>query len=129
MSIGLLGGKGLESNEIDEIRESLEKESDPLDLMDRTSRLLSIHSDCIGIVLSPRISTVVMKHIEFVRLTGSRVLVILVSKGGLVQHKSIKLGRDVISDRSRSGLAGTFVENFAGKTLSEIRDRAHSANV
>lgn len=116
----LLGSSEFSVAELDQIRTSLEEETDPSDLMSKTSQLLSLHTNSIGFVLSPPISTVVMKHIEFVRLSNNRVMVILVSEGGLVQHKLIQI-RDKLSQSALDQAGRYLIEHFSGMNLTSIR--------
>ncbi len=118
----LLGSSGLSVAELDQIRTSLEEETDPADLMSKTSQLLSVYTNSIGFVLSPPISTVVMKHIEFFRLSNERVLVLLVGEGGLVQHKLIQV-KDKLSQSALNQAGRYLVEHFAGMNLKTIRSK------
>jgi heat-inducible transcriptional repressor len=116
----LMGRGGLDPDEIGEIRRNLEAETDPEELMERTSRLLAAYSDNIGIVLAPPISRAIMKHIEFVRLSGRRILVILVSRSGLIQHRLVAAEEDYT--QAELDQAGRYlVEHFAGRTLLQVR--------
>ena len=58
-------------------------------LMARTSQILSRVSKNVGIVVSPPISRVVLKHIHFTKLTDKRILIILVSRSGIVQNRIV----------------------------------------
>jgi heat-inducible transcriptional repressor len=118
----LLGNAGLSVPELDQIRTSLEEETDPADLMSKTSQLLSIHTNSIGFVLSPPISSIVMKHIEFVRLSNQRVLVLLVGEGGMVQHKMVQI-KDKLSQSALDQAGRYLVEHFSGMNLISIRSK------
>ncbi len=117
----LLETRKLSKKEVNRIKGSLEQETDPADLMTKTSQILSTFSDNVGFVLAPPISLAVLKHIEFVKISRERVLVILVTGAGLVQHRIIQLDEDVAqSDLDQAGrYLGT---HFKGKNLFEIRD-------
>lgn len=116
----LMGRAGLDPEEAGAIRRHLEAETDPEDLMNRTCGVLSSYSDNIGIVLAPPISRAVMRHIEFVRWTDQRILVILVSSSGLVQHRLIPT--EETYSQSELDQAGRYlVEHFSGRTLTEVR--------
>jgi len=116
----LLSSRSLSAKEIGEIKKSLEAESDLSDLMSKTSQLLSTYSDSIGIVLSPPISQVVMNHIEFIKFSDGRILVVLVGSAGLVQHRLVKVKEKLTqSDLDQAGRY--LVENFKGSNLMEIR--------
>jgi len=90
-------------------------------LMSRTSFLLSEISKNIGIVIGPPLATTQLKHIEFLDLGDGKILVIFVSKSGLLQRKVVRL-RDPYQ-QSELDRAGRFlVERFSGRTLTEIRN-------
>jgi len=93
----------------------------PEELMSRTSFVLSDISKNVGIVIAPPLATTQLKHIEFLDLGDGKILVIFVSKSGLLQRKLIR-----VHDRypqSELDRAGRFlVERFYDKTLTEIRN-------
>lgn len=117
----LLENRMLPVKELERIRQILEKETDPGELMNKTSQILSAVSNNIGFVLSPPINLAVMRHIEFVQISDHRILVILVTQGGLVQHKLIQTD-DKFTQKDLHEAARYLVENFEGRTLNEIRE-------
>ncbi|MFQ5928257.1 MAG: heat-inducible transcriptional repressor HrcA [Acidobacteriota bacterium] len=117
----LLETKRLASQEVDRIKRSLEQETDPGELMSKTSQILSALSSNVGFVLAPPISLAAMKHIEFFRISRQRILVILVTGTGLVQHRLIHLDQDLT--QGELDQAGRYlVTHFEDKALLEIRD-------
>ncbi len=113
--------QSLPDEDVDRIRQSLGEESDPDTLMNKASQLLSALSNNVGFVLAPPLSMTVMRHIEFVKIAGRRVLVILVAKTGLVQHRILRL-EDELPQSELDQASRYLVHNFEGKSLSEIRD-------
>lgn len=97
-------------------------ESDtPEELMSRTSFLLSEISKNIGIVIAPPIATTQLKHIEFLDLGEGKILVIFVSRSGLLQRKVIRLNERY--EQKELDRAGRFlVERFSNRTLTQIRN-------
>jgi heat-inducible transcriptional repressor len=93
----------------------------PEELMSRTSFVLSDISKNIGIVIAPPLATTQLKHIEFLDLGDGKILVIFVSKSGLLQRRVIR-----VTDRypqNELDSAGRFlVERFSERTLTEIRN-------
>ncbi|HND22281.1 MAG TPA: heat-inducible transcriptional repressor HrcA, partial [Acidobacteriota bacterium] len=67
-------------------------------LLERTSHLLSQISHHVGIVLSPRFSQDIIQHIEFIRLSEGRILVIVVSRTGIVHDCVVRLDEDLSQD-------------------------------
>ena len=99
-----------------------EAPSDADGLVAVTSHLLSELSQQVGIVVCPAIGETVLRAIEFVPLTGSRVLVVIVSESGFVDNKVIDTDKPLPREelvRSSNYLT----ESFAGLTLRQIRDR------
>lgn len=89
-------------------------------LMARASHLLSHFSDSVGIVISPSIAHDVIKHIDFVRLSDGRILVITVSRAGLVQDRLVRIDEDLTQDELNR-TANYVNANFSGLSLSAIR--------
>ena len=83
--------------------------------MARTSQVLSRVSKNVGIVISPPISRVALQHIQFIKLTDNRILVILVSRSGIVQNRMILYGED-ISQTDLDQAARYIVEHFKDRT-------------
>ncbi len=92
------------------------------ELMKETSVFLSQLSNQAGIVLIPNLKKTVFKRIEFIHLTGSRVLVIFVAESGLVHKKTIELDRP-ISQNTLEKISNLVTEQMAGLTLQEIRKK------
>ena len=85
------------------------------------AQLLSNLSQFVGVVVAPR-RTSVFRHMEFLRLSERRLLVIIVSPDGDVQNRVIFTE----SDYSQSQLveAANFLNaNFAGMTIDQVRER------
>lgn len=114
-------GRHLSDRNVDRIRHALAEETDPDALLNKTSRLLSALSNNVGFVLTPPISMAVMKHIEFVKISPRRILVILVSQTGLVQHRLIRV-KEEFSQADLDQAGSYLVQHYAGRTLAHVRD-------
>ena len=102
------------------ISRMLAERTTPEDVMLCASYLLSTISKNVGIVIAPPMASTLLKHIEFLDLGDGKLLVILVSKSGLLQRKLIRVTDHYT--REELDKAGKYlVEKFAGKTLTEIR--------
>ncbi|HEX3128725.1 MAG TPA: heat-inducible transcriptional repressor HrcA [Thermoanaerobaculia bacterium] len=91
-------------------------------LMEVTSHLLSELTNQVGVVVTPTWGDTVLKAVDFVPLSGRKVLCVVVSTTGFVENKVIETDEPV----PREELVRTsnyLTENFAGQTLREIRDR------
>jgi heat-inducible transcriptional repressor len=89
-------------------------------LMARASHLLSRISHHVGIVISPNVTTDVIKHIDFVRVSDGRILVITVTRSGIVQDRLVRIDEDLTQDELNH--TSNYVNaNFTGRSLSDIR--------
>lgn len=89
-------------------------------LMERTSQLLSVLSNNVGIVVSPSLANDRLQHIEFVNLSEGRILVVLVSSPNIVHNRIIRL--NVSFTRNDLERCANYLNaEHAGKSLSEIR--------
>lgn len=89
-------------------------------LVKKTSKILSLVSKHVGLVLAPRFSSLVLKQLEFIRLTDRLVLAILISQSGVVQNRIIESDRSFVQedlDRFNRYL-NDFLE---GLTMGEIK--------
>jgi heat-inducible transcriptional repressor len=92
------------------------------DLFREISRILSSSSHYLGIVWTPRMSLVVLQHIEFVKLRRHLVLTILVSTTGLVHNRMIEVEKD-FSQSELNHLADYLNSFLAGLTLYQVREK------
>ncbi|MBZ0112446.1 MAG: heat-inducible transcriptional repressor HrcA [Thermoanaerobaculia bacterium] len=90
--------------------------------MNATSQLLSKLSQQVGLVLIPALGETVLKAIDFVPLTGSKVLCVVVSSTGFVDSKVVALEAEVTPEELIRA-ANYLNENFAGLSIRQIRDR------
>ena len=91
-------------------------------LMEATSQLLSELSRQVGIVVTPAMGDTVLRAIDFVPLSGRKVLCVVVSTSGFVDNKVVEVVEPV--PRETLVQITNFVnDNFAGMTLLAIRDK------
>lgn len=98
------------------------------DLLRETSRTLSSLSNYTGIVIAPRFTSGVFRHIEFIKLSPGRLLAILVSCNGAVQNRIIETDQEYFpEDLVRMGnylnsiLEGLTIDQVHEKVLSEMQ--------
>lgn len=118
----LLKRRDLSLRDRDIIDRDLRLDDSAEHLMARTSQVLSRISQNVGIVVSPPISRVALKHVHFIKLADNRILVILVSGSGIVQNRIIHFGEE-ISQTELDQAARYIVEHFKDRTLFEIRNQ------
>lgn len=112
---------GLSKSDQRYVTRMLAESDTPEDVMSRASFLLSTISKNVGIVIAPPMAATVLKHIEFLDLGDGKLLVILVSKSGLLQRKVIRVAEPFTQEELDK--AGKYlVEKFAGKSLTQIRN-------
>lgn len=117
---GLLEVRPLPPAARQQIEKVLLAEENPEQLLSRASYLLSSLTGELGFVLAPQVSSINLRHIEFIRLNRQKILVIIVSTSGLVQHRVIKVDEDMTQgELDRAGRL--LVERFSGRSLLAIR--------
>jgi heat-inducible transcriptional repressor len=93
----------------------------PQKVITNAAQLLSNLSQFVGVVMAPRRSSV-FRHIEFMRLSEKRILVIIVAPDGDVQNRVIFTE----SDYTQSQLieASNFITlHYAGLTIEQVREK------
>jgi len=92
------------------------------EVLKQTSRTLSSISHYMGIVVAPRFTANVFRHIEFLKLGGKRLLAILVSQNGTVQNKIIETDEELhLADLVR--MANYLNELLGGLTIAQVKNR------
>jgi heat-inducible transcriptional repressor len=94
---------------------------DPQALALSVSTLLSAVTSLAGIVTVPRRAQTALRQIEFLPLSGQRVLAILVVNDREVQNKILDVQRDFDADELRRA-SNYLNECFGGRSLPEVRD-------
>jgi len=89
--------------------------------LEQASAILSGLSHCAGLVVTPRANPR-LRHIEFVRLSPERALVILVGEDGTVENRAMKVSPQM-SAAALERAANYLNAHFSGLTLSAIRER------
>jgi heat-inducible transcriptional repressor len=113
--------ESLSFHEKKSIRDSIFIYSGDLDsVVGQTLKILSNYSQSIGIVLYPKISKSVFRHIKFVKLIHPKLLVILVSLSGNVINKVIEI-EDDLSQEELDKISNYLIEKFEGMPLISIK--------
>jgi heat-inducible transcriptional repressor len=90
------------------------------DVMESASRLLSQLTGNVGFAVAPDAGRTRVRHIEFVLLPFPRVLVVLVSRNGLVTHRIVELNENVSQDQLQT-YANYINAHFVGMDFRSIR--------
>ncbi|MGH9728929.1 MAG: heat-inducible transcriptional repressor HrcA [Candidatus Acidiferrales bacterium] len=72
------------------IRRELDAATTPEGVMERASNVLAAVSRGLGIIVSPPLSRTLVEHMRFLLLPDGRVLVVLVTSGGITRDKCIR---------------------------------------
>ena len=95
----------------------------PQQVIANAAQLLSNLSHFVGVVMAPRRSSV-FKHIEFLRLSERRLLLIIVAPDGDVQNRVLFTDTDYTASELQE--ASNYLNaNFSGMAIEQVRARLH----
>jgi heat-inducible transcriptional repressor len=115
----LLVVKPLEEGEIDELQGHFQADR-PQILVSAAAQMLSQLTHFAGVVATPRRREASFRHIEFLRLSDRRVLLILVTPEGDVQNKILHVDRAYTQPQLLEA-SNFFNQHYAGQPLHTIR--------
>ncbi len=118
----LLETRPLDEQELDQLQRDLPTGATTPDLLGSASALLSEMTRFVGVVSVPRRDEFPFRHIDFVQLDGSRVLVILVFTDGQVQNRVVATQRTYAPGELEQA-ANYLNAHFGGMRLDDIRER------
>ena len=93
----------------------------PQRVIANAAQLLSNLSSFVGVITAPRKASV-FHHIEFMRLSEKRVLVILVAPDGDVQNRVIFTAQDYTQSQLIEA-SNYLTAHYAGRTIEDVRER------
>jgi len=99
--------------------EAIEAASGERDVMRQTGRLLSELTGTAAVVVSPRVESLSLKHLRFIRTNPDELLAVLVMSNGTVQNRFLQ-GRASEADLTR--IHNVMDDVTEGRTLGELRD-------
>jgi heat-inducible transcriptional repressor len=115
----LLVVRQLESNDLHQL-EGLHPDN-PQRVIQSASQLLSQLTQFAGVVMTPR-RTLTFRHVEFLKLSEKRILLIVVTPAGDVQNSILFTERDYTPSELIE--AANFInQNYAGQSFEELRSR------
>ena len=94
----------------------------PSQVLANASQILSRLSRNIGFVLAPDIAHSAFMHVDLVRLGHPRILVVMVSRAGMVTHRVIEISEPMTQDELQT-CANYLNSHFTGMHLLAIRAR------
>lgn len=104
-------------------RELRESASDLDDLMDRTSQALARFTDCMTLLVPPRILSVDIRLVNLLLLTPQRLLTVIVTEDGQVFDRQMDLPRDYSQDeigKTQEALNNILVGTSLSSTSGEL---------
>ncbi|MEM9314411.1 MAG: heat-inducible transcriptional repressor HrcA [Pseudomonadota bacterium] len=110
-----------QAQDLSALRDQLNPDRDTRDLVQTASTLLSSITSQAGLVTVPRPAQQPLRQVEFLPLSGDRVLVILVLNQREVQNRIIHTRR-VFSEEELRESAREINQRFAGRELGDVRD-------
>ena len=103
------------------IAKQLKSEHSILELMEKTSGMLSDITKLAGVVMLPRLEQHILKQVEFITLSDNRVLVILILNDGEIQNKIIHTARKY-SHSELQECSNYLNSMYSGKDFSVVRE-------
>lgn len=116
----LLTVKPLESKDLTRLHQGLSVSEDSSDMIGVASRLLSELTQMAGVVTLPKRDLVCLRHIEFLSLSHTRVLVIFVTNEQEVHNKIIHTSK-VFSPAELQQAANYLNSIYSGRSLDAVR--------
>jgi len=92
------------------------------ELLREAGKILSSISHYTGIVMAPRFNATVFRHIEFIRLSQGRLLVVFVTEAGLVQNKIIETAEE-LSPAELEQMSNYLNRTLTGMTIQQVKAR------
>lgn len=92
------------------------------EILQEAGKVLSSISHYTGLVLAPRFTSTVFRHIEFIRLSQGRILVVFVSQSGIVQNKIIET-EDSLSPAELEQMTNYLNRTLSGLSIPEVKAR------
>lgn len=91
-------------------------------ILGAATHLLSELSKQVGVVVTPAVGDTVLKAVNFVPISGRKVLCVVISAAGFVDNKVVETEDEIPRDELVR-ISNYVTENFAGLSLREIRGR------
>ena len=95
---------------------------DPTQILSKASEILSQITNFAGVVMVPSQSQSHFRQIEFLQLSGNRILAILVTGDGRVQNRVITVERE-FKPHELVEAANYFNETYSGASLQKLRKK------
>ena len=117
----LLTVKPLQEQELERLQKGLDN-TESEDALDVASKLLSETTHMAGVVTLPRQELVCLRHIEFLSLSNTRVLVIFVTNEHEVHNRIIHTAK-TFSTAELQQAANYLTSLYSGQSLAAVREK------
>src|SRR6185295_13930229 len=117
----LLVIKQIQTGELQQLEGQLHPDN-PQRVIQAASQLLSQLTQFAGVVMTPRRRAMTFKHIEFLRLSEKRVLLIVVTPEGDVQNRILFTERDYTPSELIEA-ANYINQHYSGQSFEDVRTR------
>ncbi|MCU1285672.1 MAG: heat-inducible transcription repressor HrcA [Acidobacteriales bacterium] len=104
----------------DKISDSFKGVSDVQEFMERTSHVLSLVSSGVGVAVSMTGKKNALDHVYFTRLTGQKVLAVVVTTSGIVRDRVLRMERE-LTQQELEQAARYLNENFRSWTMEAMQ--------
>jgi heat-inducible transcriptional repressor len=91
------------------------------DVVEKTADVISKATNHISVVLAPQLKTAKVKRIQLVKLSATKVLVLIITSTGLVKQKVIKVVSEISEDYIEM-LSHMLTQHLYEKTLLEAKE-------
>lgn len=119
----LLTVQPLETQALQQLKNGLSSPN-PTELIASAADMLSQLTQFAGLVMIPKRKRVAFKHLEFLALSETRILVIIVTSDGNVQNR-ILMTEKTYSQSELTQASNYFNANFSGQTFEEVQQKLH----
>jgi heat-inducible transcriptional repressor len=119
----LLTVQPLGSQAVQQLKSGLSSPN-PNELINSAADMLSQLTQFAGLVMIPKRKRIAFKHLEFLPLSETRVLVIIVTSDGNVQNRII-LADKPYSSSELTQASNYFNSHYAGQTFEEVQQNLH----
>lgn len=117
----LISVQPLTQDRVADLRQGLSPDMSAAELVDAASKMLSQVTRMAGVVTLPRFEMVELRQVEFLPLSGDRVLVILVLNEREVQNRVIHTKKSYT--QTELNQAANFInQHYSGQSLPKVRE-------
>jgi len=114
--------KKLPRGEREKIKTRCQRSHEIENIMYDASSILSSLSNCMGVVLAPKFDNVFIKHIEFIRLDRTQIMMLLVSNSAIVRNYVVRIEEN-LSQHDLERMSAYLNSIAKGVTLRKLKKK------